>query len=214
MASADGDSRHPGVVAPWLPESGEITRWLEGVQRGEEGALERLVPLLYDELRRLARERLRGERAAHTLTPTALVHEAYFRLVEQRRLPAASRLDFLAAASKTMFRVLVDHARSRRRQKRGGAAEPLPLDEMAPLLTPRASEEVLALEEALGRLAAREERVARIVELKFFGGLSFDEIATLLAVSERTVQRDWQTARAWLRRELSTSGPVWEGASP
>ncbi len=85
---------------------------------------------------------------------------------------------------------------------------------MAPLLTPRASEEVLALEEALGRLAAREERVARIVELKFFGGLSFDEIATLLAVSERTVQRDWQTARAWLRRELSTSGPVWEGASP
>lgn len=183
-------------------EPGEITRWLSRLRAGDEGALERLVPLLYDELRRLARERLRAERAEHTLTPTALVHEAYLRLTEQRRIPSGSRLEFFAAASKTMFRVLVDHARTRTRQKRGGAGTPVPLEEVEPFLTERASEELLEMEDALRRLAQLEARAARIVELKFFGGLSAEEIATLLGVSLRTVERDWQTARAWLRKEV------------
>lgn len=181
---------------------GEITRWLSRLRAGDEGALERLVPLLYDELRRLARERLRSERAEHTLTPTALVHEAYLRLTEQRRIPAGSRLEFFAAASKTMFRVLVDHARTRTRQKRGGVGTPVPLEEVEPFLTERASEELLEMEDALRRLSQLEARAARIVELKFFAGLTAEEIATLLGVSLRTVERDWQTARAWVRKEV------------
>lgn len=134
---------------------------------------------------------------------------AYLRLTEQRRIPAGSRLGFFAAASKTMFRVLVDHARSRKRQKRGGPEAPVPLEEVEPFLSERASEEVLEMADALRRLEALEARAARIVELKFFGGLSSEEIALLLGVSLRTVEREWQAARAWLRKEV---GPRVAGA--
>lgn len=198
MATDSEESRHETLHG----EPGEITRWLEGLRSGEAGALERLVPLLYEELRRMARDRLRGERSEHTLSPTALVHEAYLRLSDQRRIPAGNRLEFFAAASRTMFRVLVDHARGRSRRKRGGAEAPVPLDEVAPFLSDRGSEEVLEMADALKRLEAMEPRAARIVELKFFAGLSGEEIAQLLGVSGRTVERDWQAARAWLRKEV------------
>ncbi|HRC84026.1 MAG TPA: ECF-type sigma factor [Thermoanaerobaculia bacterium] len=183
-------------------EPGEVTRWLEQLALGDGSALDRLVPLLYDEMRQLARSRLRAERPDHTLSPTALVHETYFRLLDQRSISAATRLQFFGAASRTMRRVLVDHARTRNRRKRGGGEALLPLPEAGPLLTEAACAEVLALDEALTRLEQCEPRVARMVELKFWSGLSFEEIAGLLGISTKTVQRDWRAARAWLRKEV------------
>jgi RNA polymerase sigma factor (TIGR02999 family) len=184
--------------------AGEVTRWLEAVRRSEPGALDRVVGLLYDELRRLARQRLRDERAAHTLETTALVHEAYLRLFGEPRIDAGSRGEFFAIASNTMWRVLVDYARARRRQKRGGGEVPVPLEEVEPFLTDRAADEVLELDPALARLRAMQPRAVAIVEMRFFGGLSVEEIAAHLGVSPKTVQRDWQAARAWLRKEIAS----------
>jgi RNA polymerase sigma factor (TIGR02999 family) len=167
-----------------------------------QGALDRLFPLIYDELRRLARRRLRGERTGHTLDTTALVHEAYLRLSTQHRLAADNRAEFLAVASNTMRRVLVDYARARRRQKRGGGREAMPLEAVEPFLSDRAVEETIALDDALERLEAAEPRAARVFEQRLFGGLSLEEIATALGVSTKTVQRDWTAARAWLRKEV------------
>jgi RNA polymerase sigma-70 factor (ECF subfamily) len=164
-----------------------------------------VVALLYEELRRLARQRLRDERSEHTLDTTALVHEAYLRLFQQKALDAPTRADFFAIASNTMRRVLVDYARARRRQKRGGGQPMVPLDEVAPFLTDRAAEEVLGLDDALERLRSMQPRAVRIVEMHFFGGVTLAEIARLLDVSEKTVQRDWQAARAWLRKEISAT---------
>ena len=183
--------------------SGEITRGLERLRQGDAGSLDRVVALLYDELRRLARQRLRDERSEHTLDTTALVHEAYLRLFQQQALDARTRADFFAIASNTMRRVLVDYARARRRQKRGGGQAMVPLDEVAPFLTDRAAEEVLGLDDALERLRALQPRAVKVVEMHFFGGVTLAEIAGLLDVSEKTVQRDWQAARAWLRKEVS-----------
>ncbi len=204
MATSDTPTGHPPREPPGTPPGGEgeVTHWLGRLRQGDRAALDRLVPLLYDELRRLARERLRGERAEHTLETTALVHEAYFRLLGQRRIDAGDRLAFFAAASNTMRRVLIDYARARRRDKRGGGVAPVPLEDVEGLLSERAAEEALAVDAALERLAREAPRAARVVELRIFGGLTLEEIAVLLAISTKTVQRDWEAARAWLRKEI------------
>jgi RNA polymerase sigma-70 factor, ECF subfamily len=185
--------------------AGEITRGLERLRHGECGSLDRVVTLLYDELRRLARQRLRDERSSHTLDTTALVHEAYLRLFHQQSIDAKTRAEFFAVASNTMRRVLVDYARARRRQKRGGGVAVLPLEEVEPFLTDRAADEVLHLDEALERLRTLQPRAVQVVEMHFFGGLSLVEIAAALGLSEKTVQRDWQAARAWLRKEVQAN---------
>jgi RNA polymerase sigma factor (TIGR02999 family) len=188
--------------------SGELTAWLQRMHEGDPVALERVVRMLYDELRQIARQRLRLERGAHTLSATALVHEAFLRLARQHQLPAGSRTQFLAAASNTMRRVLVDYARTRNRVKRGGGVAPVPLEEAEAFLTDDEADEILALEEALERLAQAEPRAAQVVEHRFFSGLSVEEIAQHLGVSSKTIQRDWILARAWLRREVAQSLPL------
>lgn len=182
---------------------GDLTLWLQRMREGDAVALERVVRLLYDELRSIARARLRHERDEHTLGATALVHEAFLRLSREHQLPAASRTQFLAAASNTMRRVLVDYARTRNRAKRGGGVAPLPLEEADAFLSEVEADEILALEDALQKLAAAEPRAALVVEHRFFSGLSVEEIAVLLDVSTKTIQRDWILARAWLRREVA-----------
>ncbi len=183
--------------------SGEVTVWLARLRQGDTEALDRLVPLLYDELRSVARRLLRGERPGQTLSTTALVHETYLRLLEARQLTAEDRADFLAAAAVTMRRLLVDAARRRLADKRGGGAAHLPLDELADAIAaPEADAELLALDEALDTLGAASPRACRVVELRFFAGLSLDETAASLALSSKTVQRDWLAARAWLRARI------------
>jgi RNA polymerase sigma-70 factor, ECF subfamily len=184
--------------------SGQVTRCLAEWRAGDLHAVERLVPLLYDELRELARRQLRRESVAHTLSATALVHEVYLRLLRQRQLAAVDRDGFLAIAGATMRRVLVDHARARLRQKRGGRHRPQSLDagDEPALLTPVEMEEVLAIDTALDRLRRLDERAVQVVECRVFGGLTLDETARVLDLSTRSVQRSWTTARAWLRKEL------------
>lgn len=184
-------------------DTGDISAVLERLRSGDPEALDRLVPLLYDELRSLARGQLRREHRNHTLNTTGLVHEAYLRLRADGSVPGASRADFFAAACQSMRRVLVDWARARKRAKRGGGREPLPLEEAEVFLTLRQADEILALEDALGDLARVDERSARVVVHRFFGGLTLAESAAILGVSEKTVQRSWNLGRAWLRRELS-----------
>lgn len=162
-----------------------------------------LVPRVYDELRRLARRHLRAERRGHTLRTTALVHEAYLRLAEQHSLEGSERVQFFAAASTTMRRVLVDYARRHKRLKRGGGGEHVALDEVAELLTDEDCTELVALDDALDRLARMNPRAAAVVQSRFFVGLSLDETAGMLGVSSKTVQRDWIAARAWLRKEVA-----------
>ncbi len=184
--------------------SGDLTAWLRRLQDGDDDALERVVRLLYDELRGLARQRLHHERPGHTLSATALVNEAYLRLAQQHHLPAGSRTQFLAVASNTMRRVLVDYARARKRLKRGGAdLERVPLEQAEPFLSEEEADEILALEDALQSLAAADPRAATVVERRFFSGLTVEEIAEQLQLSSKTVQRDWVAARAWLRKEVS-----------
>jgi RNA polymerase sigma factor (TIGR02999 family) len=183
--------------------SGQVTLWLEQWRSGDASALERLLPLVYDELRQVARRQLRAEPAGHTLSPTALVHEVYLRLVQQRQLVAADREHFLALAARTMRRILVDHARARRRLKRGGGEPPAEPDEPAPLEV-REIEEVLALEVALERLAKQSERAVRVVECRIFAGLTLEETARVLSLSSKSVQRTWNAASAWLRKEVGT----------
>jgi RNA polymerase sigma factor (TIGR02999 family) len=186
--------------------SGEVTRFLAEWRAGDPQAIERLVPLVYDELRWLARRQLRRESAGHTLSPTALVHEVYLRLLHQRQLGAVDRDGFLAVAGMTMRRILVDYARAKARLKRGGPArehpEPLEIGEEPPLLTPMEADEVLALDIALERLAQLDRRASRVVECRIFGGLTLDETARALDVSTKSVQRSWTTALAWLRKEI------------
>lgn len=183
--------------------SDDLASRFEELSRGDPGALDRVVQSLYRELRDLARRRLRNERSAHTLQATALVNEAYLRLSRERRIPADGRTRFLAIASNTMRRVLVDYARARRRAKRGGDPERVPLEDVEAFLSDEESDEILALEDALVRLAQASPRGARVVELRFFAGLEMEEIAALLEVSSKTVQRDWAAARAWIRKEVS-----------
>jgi RNA polymerase sigma factor (TIGR02999 family) len=185
-----------------MESEGAVTQLLRRCNAGDQSALEELVPILYEDLRRLARHRLRSERKEHTLSTTALVNECYMRLVQSRQLSAEDRNDFLAAASQTMRRVLVDYARTRKRLKRGGEQTLVPLEEAESWLSEREAEQVLSLDEALDRLRVLDARAARVVELRFFGGLSLNETSQVLGVSAKTVQRTWMTARAWLRKEM------------
>jgi RNA polymerase sigma-70 factor, ECF subfamily len=190
-------------------EPGEITRLLREASGGNGDAFSRLVTLLYRELNQLAHRKLRLEAPGHTLSTTALVHEAYLKLVDQTRAEWHNREQFFAVAAEAMRRVLVDHARRRQRAKRGGAVEPLPFDEagdsIPAFLDDDQADELIGLDEALQRLAVFNAEGARIVQLRFFGGLSNDEVAAVIGSSERTVRRSWTVAKAWLRREL---GPL------
>ncbi|MBP7587536.1 MAG: sigma-70 family RNA polymerase sigma factor [Thermoanaerobaculia bacterium] len=183
--------------------SGAVTLWLRRLGEGDEAALDQLVPLLYDELRGVARRLLRGERPGHTLSTTALVNETYLRLLEARRLAPGDRAAFLGVAAVTMRRLLVDAARRRLADKRGGGAPVAPLDDLAELVAaPEADAELVALDAALDTLAAASPRVRQVVELRFFAGLTLEETAATLGLSIKTVQRDWLAARAWLRAEI------------
>jgi RNA polymerase sigma-70 factor, ECF subfamily len=175
--------------------------WLSRVREGDEAALAQLIPVVHDELRRIARAHMRRERSWHTLQPTELAHEAYLRLVRGARLEWQDRAHFFAVASGVMRRVLIDHARKRATARRGGGAPHVPLADDAPLTVERA-DELVALDGALARLGALDSRQERIVELRFFGGLDVEETAAVLGISARTVKRDWCVARAWLRAEL------------
>jgi RNA polymerase sigma factor (TIGR02999 family) len=177
---------------------------LEGVSRGEAGAIDRLLPTVYNELRALAQSQLEHERLGHTLQATALVHEAYMKLVDQRETRWEGRAHFFALAAQAMRRILVDHARAARALKRGGGeAREARLDlSQVDHAAPASGVDLLALDDAMGRLAAQEPEAARVVEMKFFGGATEPEIAAVLGVSDRTVRRHWTYARAWLFREL------------
>lgn len=180
----------------------DITLMLRSAAAGDDGDRERLMAAVYDDLRRLAASHLRHERANHTLQPTALVHEAYLRLVNQHSADWKDRLHFFAIASQIIRRILIDHARERRALKRGGAADRLPLDAHEPE-APSPDVDLIALDEAMNDLAELDERQARVVELRFFGGCNLDEIAELLGVGRRTVDRDWLAAKAWLFSRLA-----------
>lgn len=180
----------------------EVTRILHDWSGGDAGAAERLMPHVYDELRRLARIHLARERGGHTLQPTALVNEAYLRLVDQTRVNWQNRAHFYGIAARMMRRVLIDHARAHAADKRGSGVIHLSLEDVQAPREERAAS-LVALDEALERLALLDERRCRIVEMRFFGGLSDDEIAEVLGVSTRTVLRDWKTTRLWLYRELA-----------
>ena len=188
-------------------EASDLTALLVRLSSGETAALDELLPAVYDELRRIAHNQLRGERDEHTLRTTELVHEAYLKLVDHHELDWRDRQHFFAVAARAMRQVLVDHARQKVAAKRGGDAPEVPLDEVT---LPRETkiEELIALDDALTRLADRDERAAQVVECRFFGGYTIEETADVLDVSRSTVKRDWRGARAWLNRELdASSGP-------
>lgn len=179
----------------------EITELLVAWSGGDKKALDELMQIVYEELRRLAHRQLAKERQDHTLQTTALVNEAYLKLVDQKRMKWQSRSHFFALSSQLMRRILIDYARSRQYAKRGGGASALPLDE-ALAVAPERAAEMIALDEALTELAKHDERKARIVELRFFAGMSIDETSELLGVSPGTVMKDWTLAKAWLQREM------------
>jgi RNA polymerase sigma factor (TIGR02999 family) len=179
----------------------DVTTLLLDARHGRRAALNDLFPLVYEELRRRAHAYLRDERTEHTLSTTALVHEAYLQLVDITRVDFQDRAHFLAVAATAMRRILVDSARRHRAAKRGGGADTLSLDEVATISLER-SEEILVLDGALEKLAGHTQRLAHIVELRFFGGLTIEETAGALGVAPSTVQLDWQKAKAWLYREL------------
>ena len=179
----------------------DVTRLLEQLRAGDRNAVADLVPLLYDELRQLASNYLRRERPGHTLQATALVHEAYLRLVDQKDVGWQNRSHFFGVAAQQMRRILVDHARNRHAVKRGGPAPKVALDE-AVIVSDHEAEDVLQLNELLSRLGDLDEQQARVVELRVFGGLTVEEAAEALGVSPATVKRDWAMAKAWLTREI------------
>ena len=183
------------------PSSNEITGLLAAWGEGDEAALERLMPLVYDELRRLARRYMNRERPGHTLQTTALVNEAYLRLVNWREVRWQNRAHFYAVSAQMMRRILVDAARARAAQKRGDARVYFDFDATA-VVSPRPDRSILALDDALAAFAQIAPRKAKVVELRYFGGLSEEEIAEVLNVSARTIRRDWEFARVWLAREL------------
>jgi RNA polymerase sigma factor (TIGR02999 family) len=185
------------------PPDPQLTRLLEAWQHGDSAAADKLVPLVYSELRRIAASKLRSERDGHTLQPTALVHEAWLRLMQQHDSGWQNREQFFAIAAQAMRRVLVDHARKRHAAKRGDGEAPVDVDEVSQILTVTLPDDrLLALDDALEGLAALDARQARIVELRFFGGLSVEETASVLAISPTTVKREWATGRAWLFRAM------------
>jgi len=187
------------------PATGEVTRLLAAVRAGDSAAVDRLFPLVHDELRVIAARLLRREAPGHTLEPTELVHEAYLRLGGAGPAGAENRAHFLGIAARAMRHLLVDHARRRKSAKRGGGVMPLRVSS-AHIGVDLGSDELLALDEALERLSELEPRLRQVVECRFFGGLTEDETAATLGVTSRTVQRDWAKARAWLYKELYAAG--------
>ena len=187
-----------------MDESRQITQMLKDWGDGKEEALNRLMPLVYEELRRQASLFLSKERSGHTLQTTALIHEAYIKLIDQTHVNWQNRSHFFAIASQAMRRILVDHARTRHREKRGGAAENLPIEHALHIGTPQKSVDLMALDEALERLAKFDPRQVKIVELRYFSGLSIDETAEIIGVSNATVRNDWNMAKAWLKQEISS----------
>ena len=193
-----------------MPSGDDVTELLDDWSRGDRGALDRLLPLVYAELRRIATRQLRKERAGHTLQPTALVHEAYLRLVEQRNVDWQNRAHFFGVAAGIIRRILVDHARRHAAAKRGNGAHRVSLEKIAGTATlPEIP--VMALDHALDRLEQIDRGLAQIVELRAFSGLTIDEAAHVLQVSPSTAKREWRTAKAWLARELGLGSGV---ASP
>ncbi|SRR6266496_2406033 len=178
-----------------------VTELLAHWSQGDDAALAELTPLVYEELRRLAHHFMEGQRPDHTLQTTALVNEAYLRLADQTNSNWQSRAHFFAVAARAMRQILVSYARSNRAQKRGGGGARIELDEAA-IVSPEESKEIVDLHEALERLATLDSRKAQVVELKYFGGLNYDEMAEVLKISPVTVRRDWEFARAWLHTEL------------
>ena len=186
-----------------MPRSPEqISRLLEDWRQGNQQARDALIPLVYDELRRLARRYLRRERPDHTFQSAALVHEAYLRMAQQDAIPLNNRAHFFAVAAQLMRHILVEHARNRRAAKRGGGDAKLTLD-TGIALPSKPDVDLVVLDDALTRLAELDPRQSRIIEMRFFGGLSLEETAAVLDISLATVKREWASARAWMRRELS-----------
>src|SRR5499427_2872664 len=192
-----------------MPPNADVqpTELLRAWSQGDESARERLIPLLYGELHRLARRYMRRERPDHTLQPTALVNEAYLRLIDVNRIEWRNRTHFLALAAQMMRRILVEGARNRHRQKRGGQAVRVSIDDVGELPEPKEGD-FAALSDALSALAVFDARMSQIVELRFFGGLTVEETASVVNVSPETVMRDWKTAKAWLIRELTQPTPA------
>jgi RNA polymerase sigma factor (TIGR02999 family) len=187
---------------PSSRSSSDVTALLVEWSQGDQTALERLLPLIYDECRRIASRQLRREHRQHTLEPTALVHEVYLRLVGQRHATWESRAQFFGVVAQVMRRILVDYARARHAKKRGGSAVLVSLDAAAEDSPAPEAGDILAIDEALERLAAHDPDQVRIIELRFFAGLSVEETAHVLNRSPRTVKREWRLAKAWLYREL------------
>jgi RNA polymerase sigma factor (TIGR02999 family) len=190
-----------GIVDPPVNLTALLLRWGQGDQQ----ALERLVPLVHRQLKQIARRCMAGERAGHSLQATALVNEAYVRLIDGKAVQWQDRAHFLAVAARVMRRILVDHARARGNQKRGGGAARVTLDE-ALVVASDSRQDFVALDDALQALAAFDERKSRVIELRFFGGLSVEETAAVLEVSRDTVMRDWRLAKVWLQREMRGAG--------
>jgi len=184
------------------PASQEVSQLLRAWSNGDQDALDKLMPLVYEELRRMAKRHMDRQSPGHTLQTTALIHEAFLRLVDQREAHWQNRAHFFAVAARAMRHILVDYARARPAAKRGGGAKVVSLDEAAVASDERAAE-MVALDDALKSLAAVDRRKCQVVELKYFGGLSVEETAEVLKVSPETVARDWRLARTWLLRELS-----------
>ena len=193
-----------GRVAMDHPGGGDVTILLAELKKGDKEAASKLIPIVYDELRRLAGSYMRNERSDHTLQATALVHEAYLKLIEQRSVDWQSRAHFLGIAAQVMRRILLDHARGHLREKRGGGERALPIEE-ALVFAPEQSLDLVKLDQALERLTKLDPRQGKIVELRFFGGLTVEQTAELLRISPKTVKRDWSVAKAWLHGELRAS---------
>jgi RNA polymerase sigma factor (TIGR02999 family) len=188
----------------------EITKLLVAWSQGDEAALEKLTPLVYQELHRLAHRYLGRERAGHTLQTTALVHEAYLRLIDRQQFEWQNRAHFFAISAQLMRRILVDFARTRRYRKRGGGAQQVTFDEAA-VVAPERSADFIALDDALNELSKLDQRQARVVELRFFSGLTIEETAEVLKVAPITVRRDWSLAQTWLLRELRRDAQTQDG---
>jgi len=186
-----------------LPRVNDVTGLLLSWRQGDAEALDRLVPLVYDELRRVARGHLRREAPGHSLQATALVHEVFLRLVDADRLTPMSRTHFFAISARLMRQILVDHARRKRADKRGGGATVISLDEVGPAAAQPSGVDVLALDEALDALSSFDARQCRVVEMRFFAGLNIPETADALGISTATVEREWAMAKAWLHQRLS-----------
>ncbi len=197
-----GDAQRPSGQVPVNDPSNDITQLLRSAASGDRQDLDALLAAIYDDLRRLAISHMSSERDDHTLQPTALVHEAYLKLVAQHTTDWADRLHFFSVASRIIRRILIDHARERRAQKRGGEMDRVPIDTVDPPIEGRTID-LIELDEALGELEQLDERQARIVELRFFGGCTIEEVATLLDAGRRTIDRDWMAAKAWLYCRLS-----------